>query len=276
MKVRWGCTSTVAACGAFRPRTPPGSRGTTSAAAPWTTASATPRTPPSAAARATACSWWKARAAPSRAFRRLSPSSSPARSRRTTATSGTATTATGSSPKGVRQGDGEAALEGQGLEPYGTVPRTAETTSLMGRFFENFALYNAPPETQQRMAVYLLRQPARGGADARRGARVHARRYLQAGPRLQDLRESLPYPVRRPPAGVRLARHADPGRAGAHSPPRKRSPTARRNADLLIISGSWSARFGTGSKRVRPRDPRQAVALERGLVNTHARLIVYY
>ena len=45
---------------------------------------------------------------------------------------------------GVRQGDGEAALEGQGLDPYGAVPRTADTTAVMGRFFENFALYNAP------------------------------------------------------------------------------------------------------------------------------------
>ena len=60
---------------------------------------------------------------------------------------------------GVRQGDGEAALEGQGLEPYGAVPRTDETTSVMGRFFENFALYNAPPGTQQRMAVYFYTSP---------------------------------------------------------------------------------------------------------------------
>ena len=29
----------------------------------------------------------------------------------------------------------------------------------MGRFFENFALYNTPPGTQQRMAVYLYASP---------------------------------------------------------------------------------------------------------------------
>ena len=60
---------------------------------------------------------------------------------------------------GVRHGDGEAALEGLGLQPYGAVPRTAENIIAMGRFFENFALYNAPPGTQQRMAVYFYASP---------------------------------------------------------------------------------------------------------------------
>ena len=66
----------------------------------------------------------------------------------------------GSFAMGVRQGDGETALEGQALAPYGAVPRTDETTAVMGRFFENFALYNAPPGTQQRMAVYFYASPA--------------------------------------------------------------------------------------------------------------------
>ncbi len=66
----------------------------------------------------------------------------------------------GSFAMGVRQGDGETALEGQALAPYGAVPRTDETTAVMGRFFENFALYNAPPGTQQRMAVYFYANPA--------------------------------------------------------------------------------------------------------------------
>ena len=65
----------------------------------------------------------------------------------------------GSFAMGVRQGDGEAALEGQGLAPYGAVPRTDENTAVMGRFFENFALYNAPPGTRQRMAVYFYASP---------------------------------------------------------------------------------------------------------------------
>ncbi len=60
---------------------------------------------------------------------------------------------------GVRQGDGEAALEGMGLQPHGAVPRTAENIEAMGRFFANFALYNAPPGTQQRMAVYFYASP---------------------------------------------------------------------------------------------------------------------
>ena len=60
---------------------------------------------------------------------------------------------------GVRQGDAEAALEGQGLAPYGAVPRTDDNTAVMGRFFENFALYNAPPGTDQRMAVYFYASP---------------------------------------------------------------------------------------------------------------------
>jgi hypothetical protein len=60
---------------------------------------------------------------------------------------------------GVRQGDGEAALEGQALAPYGAMPRTDENTAVMGRFFENFALYNAPPGTDQRMAVYFYASP---------------------------------------------------------------------------------------------------------------------
>ncbi len=65
----------------------------------------------------------------------------------------------GSFAMGVRQGDGEAALEGQALEPYGAVPRTDDNTAAMGRFFENFALYNAPPGTRQRMAVYFYASP---------------------------------------------------------------------------------------------------------------------
>ena len=60
---------------------------------------------------------------------------------------------------GVRQGDGEEAPEARGLQPYGGLPRTPENLNTLGRFAENFALYNAPPGTSQRMAVYFYVSP---------------------------------------------------------------------------------------------------------------------
>jgi hypothetical protein len=65
---------------------------------------------------------------------------------------------------GVRQGDGEEAPEALALQPYGHVPRTPENLRLLGRFAENFALYNAPPGTRQHMAVYFYASPDGAGA----------------------------------------------------------------------------------------------------------------
>src|SRR5437762_10974454 len=57
------------------------------------------------------------------------------------------------------------------------------------RYVQNFALYNAPPGTVQKMGVYFYASPD-AGAPGR--ARLHARRRLQADSRLQDVRQPLP------------------------------------------------------------------------------------
>ena len=59
----------------------------------------------------------------------------------------------------------------------------------------------------------LLREPGARRSDAAGGARVHARRRLQGGPRLQDVRQSLPSSGRRPDA-CRRVRHAASGPDG--------------------------------------------------------------
>ena len=59
----------------------------------------------------------------------------------------------------------------------------------------------------------LLREPGARRSDAAGGARVHTRRRLQAGPRLQDVRQSLPSAGRRPDARGRV-RHAASGPDG--------------------------------------------------------------
>ena len=59
----------------------------------------------------------------------------------------------------------------------------------------------------------LLREPGAWRSDEAGSARVHARRRLQAGPRLQDVRQSLPSSGRRPDA-CRRVRHAASGSDG--------------------------------------------------------------
>ncbi len=58
-----------------------------------------------------------------------------------------------------------------------------------------FSLYNAPPGTRQRMAVYFYAQPRRPGRLPGGGHGVHARRPLQAAARLQDDGHALPHGV---------------------------------------------------------------------------------
>ena len=94
--------------------------------------------------------------------------------RRTSATTGIARTATATFSFGIRQAEDE------------------ETPNIKG----NFALYSARPGTLQHMPVFYLRQRRARRADARCGARLHARRSLQADRRLQDDGPSLPHEFR--------------------------------------------------------------------------------
>ena len=66
------------------------------------------------------------------------------------------------------------------------------------QYVENFALFNAPPGTVQRMGVYFYASPEPAERDAPGGAGVHARRHVQAVAGLQDVREPLPPAVHRP------------------------------------------------------------------------------
>ena len=73
-----------------------------------------------------------------------------------------------------------------------------EDPSFVGRGPEdvrqNFALYNAPPGTWQRMAVYYYLSPREAQRESAAGrAGVHSRRSLQAAPRFSGLRLPLPY-----------------------------------------------------------------------------------
>jgi hypothetical protein len=91
---------------------------------------------------------------------------------------------------GVRQADRE-----ESFKPYGVTDAVWQRRVTQAREFEeNFALYNAPPGTLQRMAVYFLsgfRQ--RAGHPTGRGG-LHPRRRLQTHARLPGDGQPLPLP----------------------------------------------------------------------------------
>ena len=79
----------------------------------------------------------------------------------------TAKIATASFAVGVRQADRE-----ESFKPYGVTDAVWQRRVAQAREFEeNFALYNAPPGTMQRMAVYFYLDSgsARGHAAGRDG-----------------------------------------------------------------------------------------------------------
>ena len=87
-------------------------------------------------------------------------SSSRARWNRTSVTTTTAKTARPRSPLGVRQADRE-----ESFKPYGvTVAVWQRRVTQAREFQENFALYNAPAGTMQRMAVYFYLDSAKAEA----------------------------------------------------------------------------------------------------------------
>ena len=71
------------------------------------------------------------------------------------------------------------------------------------QYVENFALYNAPPGTVQRMGVYFYASPDAGEATRQAVLALHARRQVQADPGLQDVRQPLPSRLHRPASAPR-------------------------------------------------------------------------
>ena len=81
--------------------------------------------------------------------------------------------------------------DGGGTYSIGVTMPEAESDTFPN-YAQNYALYNAPPGTWQKMSMYFYASPETGRSDAAGRAGVYARRRLQAGSGLQDVRQSLP------------------------------------------------------------------------------------
>ena len=87
---------------------------------------------------------------------------------------------------------------GEGYAPWGVTDEVWKRRVGVAREqMENYALYNAPPGTVQRMAVYYYLSPEGDHRHAAGRHGLHARRRLQAGARIQDRHRALPSRVQR-------------------------------------------------------------------------------
>ena len=119
-------------------------------------------------------------------------------------------------------------------------------------YVENFALHNAPPGTMQRMAVYYLDDAGFDRAHASGGDGLHARRRVQARPRLQDDGEPFPPAVHPAPACIGIARqyvrgsHGDALRRHQH---RRVERLPRRSASERSGAGTVRGSEATTTRR---------------------------
>ena len=82
---------------------------------------------------------------------------------------------------------------GQGYAPWGVGDEVWNRRVRVARQqIYNYALYNAPPGTVQRMAVYYYLSAAGPTPNAAAGHGLHAQRHLPAYPRLQNRHRPLP------------------------------------------------------------------------------------
>ena len=94
---------------------------------------------------------------------------------------------------GVRQADHE-----EGYRPFGDSDAEWNKIANEARHdINNFALYNAPPGTWQRMPVVFLPQPRRRRSHRRSRAGLHPRRPLQGHAGLQGAGEPFPHALER-------------------------------------------------------------------------------
>ena len=102
--------------------------------------------------------------------------------------------------------------DGGGTYSIGVTMPEAESDTFP-QYEQNYALYNAPPGTWQKMSMYFYASPEPGEATRQAALAFTHERRLQGGSGLQDVRQSLPSPGGRSDARGRV-RHAASGSDG--------------------------------------------------------------